>query len=196
MSEFVTPGTMIADKPTRAPYSYVEGGKTYAAVMGIYDEKASRFIPLEGAYLPNIGDQVLGIVEEERTIGYIIDLGGTYKGLIFSRGLRTNLAPGDIVAAEISEINEVRDINLQRPHKLNDGEVINISPTKVPRVIGKNNSMLSIIEKGTGCDIFVGRNGLVWLRGRDVKKAIETVKKVEREAHIHGLTDKIKQYLE
>ena len=179
----------------RLPYTFVEDGKTYAAVIGFNDKSSERFIPLKGSYLPAIGDSVLGVVDEERVIGYMIDLGGAYKGLIFSRGLRIQLAPGDLVAVEISEINEVREITLQRPHKLSGGEVINISPTKVPRVIGKNNSMLDMMEKATGCDIFVGRNGLVWIRGTNVKKAIDAILKVEREAHTSGLTERISQFL-
>ncbi|GAG12814.1 unnamed protein product, partial [marine sediment metagenome] len=47
--------------------------------------------------------------------------------------------------------------------------------------------------------ILVGQNGLIWIQSDDLKNeliAVEAIKKIEKESHISGLTDKIKQFLE
>ena len=93
------------------------------------------------------------------------------------------------------------DISLKGPglRKLYPGRIINISPSKVPRVIGKKGSMVSMIKLATNTRVMVGQNGLVWLSGEDPKLeivAVNTIKKIEREAHLQGLTEKIKEFLE
>jgi exosome complex component RRP4 len=80
---------------------------------------------------------------------------------------------------------------------LKQGRVIDISHVKIPRVIGRNGSMISMLKKDLNVSIFVGQNGRIWLKGDDKKVdlAIRTIFKIEREAHTSGLTDKIKEYI-
>jgi exosome complex component RRP4 len=195
MNKLVVPGDLLTDKVIRSPYVFVKEGKSYASVIGVYDAESVKFIPLKGAYLPQIGDGVIGVVEEEKVIGYDVNLFGPYRGLLFSRGLRSALSPGDIIVAEISEMSEVKDIILARPRKLNGGQLVFIPPTKVSRIIGKQMSMLQLLQQGTRCEISVGKNGVVWLKGAEVNKAIEAVLKIERESHIGGLTERIQKFL-
>ena len=59
--------------------------------------------------------------------------------------------------------------------------------------------MIGMIKDNTGCKISVGQNGVVWLSGEDPKKeilAIKAIEKIEKESHIPGLTDRIKEFLE
>ena len=49
--------------------------------------------------------------------------------------------------------------------KIPGGELVKISPTKVPRLIGKKGYMIKMIGNLTHCDIRVGQNGLVVLDG-------------------------------
>jgi len=195
MSKLVIPGDFLTEKPIRSPYVFGKGGKCYAAVIGVYEADTNKFIPLKGAYLPQIGDVVIGVVEEERVIGYDINLFGPYKGLLFSRGLRSPLNPGEIITAEISELSEVKDVVLSRPRKLFGGQIIFIPPTKVSRVIGKQMSMLQLLQRGTGCEIYIGKNGAIWIKGANPEKAIEAVLKIERESHTKGLTERIQKFL-
>jgi exosome complex component RRP4 len=69
---------------------------------------------------------------------------------------------------------------------------------KVPRVIGKNGSMIQILKNSTGCRIYVGQNGRIWIDGEldDIMRAVRAVKLIEEEAHNLGLTEKVKKYLE
>jgi exosome complex component RRP4 len=69
----------------------------------------------------------------------------------------------------------------------------------VPRIIGKQGSMVSMIKQYTNCRILVGQNGYVWIQGEDPSKellAVQTIKKIEKEAHVPGLTDNVKAFLE
>ncbi|MEM3715020.1 MAG: KH domain-containing protein, partial [Nitrososphaeria archaeon] len=130
-----------------------------------------------------------------KVIGYGVNLFSPYHGLLSSKMLRTTFNVGDIILAEVSEISEVKDIWLSRPVKLVGGEIIDISPTKISRVIGKHSSMLNILKIGTGCEIIVGKNGLIWIKGQNSAKAIDAIEKISREAHTSGLTDRIMEYL-
>ena len=73
-----------------------------------------------------------------------------------------------------------------------------INPQKVPRIIGKEGSMVMMIKEATGCDITVGQNGWVWIEGEPEQEviAVDAIKKIEEQSHTSGLTDNIKDYLE
>ena len=195
MAKLVTPGDLLLDRPVRNPYTFVKEEKTYAAVVGMFDPEQGRFMPIKGSYLPMVGDDVIGVVEEEKVIGYGINLFSPYKGILSSKGLRFPFEPNDILITQVSEVSEVKDIWLSRPMKLVEGEIINIAPTKVSRVIGKHSSMLNILKAATKCDILVGKNGLIWIKGPNQQKAVEAIGKIDREAHLPGLTDRIIEFL-
>ena len=194
-SEIVVPGDKLLEKPVRMLGAYVENGKTYADVIGIWDASKERMVPLEAIYNPVLGDNVIGVVDEEKIIGYGTDLGIAYKGLIMSRMIRTTFRPGDVVFAEISEVSEVKDIILGRPSKLTGGKLLMVSPAKIPRIIGKKSSMIEMISKMARCEIYVGKNGIIWLRGENIQKAVDAILKIEKEAHTSGLTNRIERFL-
>jgi exosome complex component RRP4 len=124
-----------------------------------------------------------------------VNLFSPYHGLLSSKSLRTTFNVGDIILAEVLEISEVKDIWLTKPTKLVGGEIIDVSPTKISRVIGKHSSMLNVLKIGTGSSIVVGKNGLIWIKGGNVPKAIDAIQKIVREAHTSGLTERIMSYL-
>ena len=111
---------------------------------------------------------------------------------------------GDIIYARIKGYNEINQIDLTTkgmPFKggpLRGGQLVTITPSKVPRLIGKGGSMINLIKKLTNTRIIVGQNGWVWVSGRNdelEKLAIEAILKVNRESHTQGLTDRIKELL-
>jgi len=71
-----------------------------------------------------------------------------------------------------------------------------IMPVRIPRVIGKKNSMVNMLEEKTKCDLFVGRNGRIWMRGEKIDLLKKAILKIEKEAHTSGLTERIKEFLE
>ncbi|MBW2968416.1 KH domain-containing protein, partial [Candidatus Woesearchaeota archaeon] len=92
------------------------------------------------------------------------------------------------------------DVSMRGPgfRKLEGGRILEVNTNKVPRIIGKEGSMITMIKNATGCKITVGQNGLVWISGEPDKEniAIEAIKKAEKESHTQGLTDQIKGFLE
>ena len=79
--------------------------------------------------------------------------------------------------------------------KLRNGVLIKVTPTKIPRIIGKEGSMISMIKNKTKCEIITGQNGLVWIRGENKDKAIEAILIIEKESHTVGLTERIEKML-
>jgi exosome complex component RRP4 len=196
MTRIVVPGELLSEKQIRARGTYASREGTRAAVMGIFHEEGDKFVPLKGSYIPMIGDKIVGTVVEEKVIGYGIDIFSPYRGLLPSRMTRLRLSPGELVAAEIADVSEVKDVILGRPRSLKGGRVAFISPMKVPRAIGKNNSMVQLIQSSTGCEVDIGRNGAVWVKGQHEQLAIDALMKIDREAHIAGLTDRMQAWLE
>ncbi len=82
--------------------------------------------------------------------------------------------------------------------KLQGGQVVEISHSKVPRVIGKGGSMIQLIKSYTNCRIFVGQNGRIWLDGdiESIVYAIRAIRMIEEGAQMLRLTEKVKEYLE
>ena len=77
--------------------------------------------------------------------------------------------------------------------------MVEISPAKIPRVLGRKGSMLKVIEEKTGCTLAVGQNGRILVWGDDpqrVNLAVKAVLMIEREAHTSGLTDRVALMLE
>ena len=118
--------------------------------------------------------------------------------LPYSAFLQTDYEYGyqDVILARVQDVTETRSVLLDQDRKLVGGELIEISPTKVSRVIGKNNSMISMISEKTKSTIYVGRNGRIWLKSGDIAKAEQAIYKIEKEAHTTGLTERIKAFLE
>jgi len=81
--------------------------------------------------------------------------------------------------------------------KIDKGTIITVQASRVPRIIGKDGSMIEVIKKGTGCQIFVSKNGRVWLDGTSdsITLAIEAIRMVESEAPTLGLTERVSAYL-
>ena len=190
----VVPGEKVYDQPYRQEGTYVENGATYASVISL--AQRDKVVPMKGRYLPTSGDMVVGIISEERFNGYTVDLNSPYDGNMSSRDLRDDYKVGDVIFVKILTVDEVHNSVLVDPRRLYGGEILEIEPVKIPRVIGRNASMLNMIREQTGVDIFVGKNGRIYLKGQNTAVAIEAILKIAREAHTSGLTDRVKEFLE
>jgi len=193
-STIVVPGELISEKPFASSYTYVENGKTYSAVVGLLKE--GKVIPLEGPYRPVEGDAVIGIVLETRMHGYNVLMKTANDGFLSSKDTMGRLEVGDIITGIVGRVDELGSVTLSQPRRLGVGRLIEVPAVKVPRIIGKSNSMITMIKEKTDCNIIVGKNGYVWigLKGNSLL-AIESIKKIVKEAHIPGLTDRIHAYL-
>jgi exosome complex component RRP4 len=206
--KIILPGDMIADKPVRMENAVVEGGKTYATVIGLLDEEKAAFIPLETVWYPRQGDFVIGIVENAKNNVYTVNFNSPFRGLILPprRDFRSRAPPerqeimnmGDAVSGFIREVKRESDqiiTIVERPRRLFGGKMMTVRPSKIPRVIGKTNTMLKQLETGTHSTILVGMNGIVWMKGGNVALAMQAINKIQEEAHVGGLTERIAKML-
>jgi exosome complex component RRP4 len=112
------------------------------------------------------------------------------------------LSIGDLIIARIVSFDRTRDPMLTVQDKdlgkIPYGEFIKISPTRVPRLIGKRGSMIQTIEQATQTRVIIGQNGIVVVTGRDVdglSLAVKAIKMVEEESHTSNLTQRVKTLL-
>ena len=211
----VLPGEFLEKKEGRKLGNnvYAEEDKVFSKVLGIpkITENTIDVIPLAGVYFPRPRDMVVGIISEVEVSGWFVDINSPYVAFLpLGEGVsefvdihRVDLSRyydiGDIIYCRISKVTKNRIIQVTMKdlmaRKLREGTIIHITPTKVPRVIGKGGSMINLIKQKTGCDILVGQNGRIWIRGKDKSKAIEAIFMIERESHVYGLTEKIQKFL-
>jgi exosome complex component RRP4 len=109
---------------------------------------------------------------------------------------------GDLIIARIVSFDRTRDPMLTVQDKdlgkIPYGEFIKISPTRVPRLIGKRGSMIQTIEQATQTRVIIGQNGIVVVTGRDIEGlslAVKAIKMVEEESHTTNLTQRVKSLL-
>ena len=212
----VIPGDVIA----RGNYrwgSYIEKrGDEYIALrvglaeVGTEDVKLN---PLSGPYLPRPEDQVIGKVKDINGFGWVVDINSCFDGFlpasfVFGRefspsthDLTTKFRVGDMIGARIESFDRSRDPQLsirgEGYGKISEGEIVKISPTKVPRLIGRRGSMINLLSERTGCDVKVGQNGVVVVVGprEGIEKSLKVIKMIEEEAHTTDLMGRIEAYL-
>lgn len=215
----VAPGELVAEGKYRIGEGvFRDGDKIYASVLGLLDYKEDsnliRVIPLNAKYIPKAGDLVIGYVVDVKFAWWDVDINSPYIANLnmaefFDKPmdpLRTDLSRymkrGDIVYAKIKSVDERMRVELTAKGnnlgKLEGGFIIDVIPAKVPRVIGRGGSMITMLKEMTRCDIIVGHNGRIWVKGPKDRILIlmEAIRKIEAEAHISGLTDRIKAFLE
>ena len=212
--DIVIPGEIIGDaKEKRAGYgTFIEDGKIISKFLGIQKDSNGYLsvIPLSGVYIPRREDKVIGFITDVEKVGWIVDINSPWQAFLpLSEGVdefidfkRTDISKfydvGDAIYAQVGDTKR-GDIQLTMrtpvARKLKDGVTIKITPSKVPRLIGKEGSMINTVKEKTGTIIRVGQNGVVWISGEKVEKAIKAIKMIDEKAHIIGLTDEITKLL-
>jgi exosome complex component RRP4 len=109
---------------------------------------------------------------------------------------------GDLIVAKITAYDRSHDpqITVAEPGlgKITRGQIVKITPTKIPRVIGRKGSMISMIKQETDCQIILGLNGIILITGKTLEGeelAMMAIRKIDEESHISGLTDRVTQML-
>jgi exosome complex component RRP4 len=212
--QMVIPGETIVSGNEYLPGegAYRDGTDVVAGRYGIADvfEKHVRVIPVSGAYYPRRGNTIIGTIVDITFNGWLINFGGAQNAFlpvaevpryINRNELREFLDFGESVVVKVWDVKS-RGIDVSMKMrgfgKIEGGMIISVNPNKVPRIIGKEGSMVKLIKGATGCDITVGQNGKVWIAGNSVDKEITTRKIVEfivDNATTHGLTDKVEKYI-
>lgn len=215
--QLVTPGDLLAEGDYIAgENTYKEDDKIYAARTGLveYEEKKVSVVALRAFYIPKLGDTVIGTVVEVGFSGWTVDINSPYMAIlkatdVLSRPFKPQkndltevLDVGDLVVAKIVAYDRTHDpqlsVNELGLGKITRGQIVKITPTKIPRVIGKKGSMISLIKQETGCQIILGHNGVILITGKsleDEELAMIAIRKIDEESHTTGLTDRISQLI-
>lgn len=220
--EIVVPGEVLTEdvenyNPGRGTLLNKDKTKIIALNIGLKQIKKNyiNVIPLRGFYTPRPGDKIIALVVDKNPVKYKCDINAkdiailkpkniTRRGKI--RGSR-NVEPeefeiGDILVAKIISADRLNmpELTLVGKYlgKKVKGIVISIDPPKIPRVIGRNGSMIKLLKNLTKSNIFVTQNGRIWIKGESIeyeRLLIDAIKKIENEAHTVGLTDRMSEYI-
>ena len=206
--KIVIPGQVISNNVKNAGSgTYVDDGKVYSLLYGILnDKKRINVLPFSGKYIPSRNDLVIGTVIVVTPSNWIFELGSAYDGLLHvsefprrvdSAQMKGIMNVGDSAIIRIKDVNTAMKVELTMRERglraINYGRVIEIMPTKVPRLIGHSGSMITMLQKETNCEIFVGQNGRVWINGKDndMDRLGVAIDMISRNSNVSGLTEMI-----
>jgi len=211
--KIVIPGEIIVSGEDYLPSDGTrrEGKDVVASRFGLAEEsgRVVKVIALTGAFIPRRNNVVVGRVTNITFNGWIVDIDSASSGFLpideSPRFINKNemdqfLAIGDVLVAKIWSINS-RGIDLSLKSKglgkLEDGFIFRVIPNRVPRIIGREGSMISLIKEKTGCNITVGQNGWIWIKGSNAEAEIRARKSIEfisDKVHVSGLTEKMEEW--
>jgi len=209
----VLPGEEIRAQGLKpGPGTYRTGGKVYASVLGLLSERPPvvSVIPLSGRYIPKAHDVVIGTVTDVQGTFWLLDIGAPRWAPLHMTGTPWKveigetdrfLRVGDAVIVEVESLDPTGRIgvtmNGEGLGKLEGGTIVRISPARIPRVVGRNGSMIQTIRDHTGADVVVGQNGRVWVGGSPeaIHRVSEVLRIIETNAQHSGLTERVESYL-
>jgi exosome complex component RRP4 len=215
--EIVIPGDLLAEGEFRCGDGVVKRGNCYySTLVGLFQDKGDfiQVKSLKGKYFPRPGDLVIGKIIEVGLTSWLVDIGSPYFAILSGNNAtekrfdpvkddaRKIFDVGDIILTKIISFDRTKDptiiTNERGLGKLRGGRIIEIEAAHIPRVIGKKGTMINMVKRLTRTQIITGQNGRIWVQGKkidDELKAIESIKKIELEAHTQGLTDRIREML-
>lgn len=213
--EIVVPGQELANGMDFLPAgsAFRDDDKIISSQIGIVsiDNRLIRVIPLKGKYTPKRNDVVIGKILDMSFNNWYVDIDCATNAVLSSReatefvergaDLSQYYSYGDLIVAKVSNVTRTAvELSMRGPglRKLGPGRIIKVEPSKVPRVIGKAGSMITLVKEKTICRITVGQNGLVWIQGEPQNELIatEAIRKINNESHKEGLTNEIAKFLD
>lgn len=204
-------GNYIAGENT-----FKKSEKLYSTRVGLveYDERRVSVVALKAFYTPAVGDTVIGKVTDVTIGGWLLDIKSPYPALLRAsdviersyRPQKNELSSifdvGDLIIAKILSYDRTRDprLTIREPDlgKITHGRIVKITPTKIPRMIGRKGSMITMIKQETNCQILLGQNGLALIKGKNIEDeqlAVMAIRKIESESHTSGLTNRVTEML-
>ena len=213
----VIPGECVFEGMDYLPGSGVfrDGEQILSKHLGLVvfgTNRVIKVIPLNGQYIPKEGDYVIGEVTRVAYSSWNVELNSPYEGILplsaasdqfielGNKDISSIYDLGDLLIVKIGRVSKNKDVQVsmkdRRARRLQDGMVVSIPHTKVPRVIGKKGTMINILKDYTGSTIIVGQNGRIWLKNGNIPLAAKAIQKIAEEAHTQGLTDRINAMME
>jgi exosome complex component RRP4 len=213
--KIVIPGEVIVKGEDYLPGEGTKKRKDEIVAMrfGLAEESNNliKVISLSGVYQPRRGNVVIGKVENVTFNGWVIDIDAPESAFLsvaeVSRYVKREeleelMDIGDMVVAKIWGINKRgTDLSIKSRGlgKIDEGMIVKINPNKVPRIIGKEGSMINLIKNETGCNITVGQNGLIWIKGDKIDDELlakRAILFIAEKSFISGLTEEVKKWFE
>ena len=181
----IIPGEIVVEGEDYLPGEGTEkrDNKIYSLRYGLAEEtnKLIKIIPLSGVYEPRRGNVVIGKVEMLTHNGWVMNIGSSENGFlplaevpryVNKDEIAEVMDIGDLAIVKIFSINSRGiDVTLKSRGlgKIDDGLVFEINSNKVPRVIGKEGSMIKLIKDETKTNITVGQNGKILINGEKIE---------------------------
>ena len=211
--KLVLPGDLMETKSKPGRGIFRKDGRVHASIVGHSSDKSGyiNVNGIKGRYNPKTGDKIVAVCAETGPSIWRMDIGASFNSTLhhsesgwkvpFGDTARF-LSIGDAVWAEIFMVDAAgsHQISLKKDdcRKLYSGTIVKINPRNVPRVIGKQGSMITTIREKTQTRIQIGQNGYIWIDGKgdDISLAQKAVEMINEEATSKGLTKKIEKLLE
>ncbi|MCH8329476.1 MAG: RNA-binding protein [Nanoarchaeota archaeon] len=215
--DIVVPGEVLATGMDSFPGigTYREGENIIGLRLGLVqlDGRTIKLIPLSGRYIPKKYDTIICKVIDVNMSGWRLETNSPYSAMLSMRDATSQFIVrgadltkfydiGEYVACKIINVTSQKLVDVTMKgiglRKIKGGRIIKVASNKVPRIVGKQGSMVSMIKDATKCNITVGQNGLIWIDGTPEGEllAVKSIRKIEEESHLSGLTDRIKEFLE
>ena len=211
--KLVLPGDLLETKSKAGRGLFRSEGSVHASVLGFSSDQSGyvNVNAIAGRYSPKVGDKIVAICVETGPSVWRMDIGSTFNSTLhhsesgwkvpFGDTARF-LTIGDAIWAEVFMVDAAgsHQISLKKDdcRKLYSGTVVKIETTNVPRIIGKQGSMITAIREKTRTRIQIGQNGYIWIdgKGEDIATAQKAIEMINNEANAKGLTKKIEKLME
>ena len=212
--EVVVPGQLLAEGRYRSSFgTYDEDGKIFSSLVGLAELRGNtvKVVALEGSYIPKEGDLVLGTINIVAGNNWKVEIGGPYGASLhannalrrpYSEDISEYMDIGDVIAAEVIAFDRGSGPFLGMKGSglrvLQGGMILEVSPAKIPRIIGRRGSMINMIHDHLKIDTMVGQNGRIWISAPSteiLRLAIKAFRTIETQAHTSKLTDRISEML-
>lgn len=214
--DLVIPGDVLYEGRIRTgDNTHRSQGKVSASRIGLvdYSRGAVSVIALEAGFNPLAGDVVIGEVTDIELGRWLVDIDAASDAVLnvpdaIDRPFRTDIVMPEILDVGDTIVAKIVDMDRRRTPilsilgsglgKVHEGFIIRLTPSKIPRLIGKKGSMVNMILRETGCNIVIGQNGRILINGKSREQemnVVNVIKKIENEAHIPGLTNRVQEYL-
>jgi exosome complex component RRP4 len=207
----VVPGELSGEDYLPGEGARREGSDIKASRFGLAEEQGRviKVIPIFGAFVPRRNNVVIGRVTDITFHGWLIDIDSASNAFvpieesprfINKSEMDQFLGIGDVISAKIWSVKSKGiDLTLKGKGlgKLEEGFIFRVIPSRVPRVIGREGSMITLIKEKTGCNITVGQNGWIWIKGDSIESEIKARKAIEfitDKVFVSGLTNKVEEW--
>ena len=208
--EIVVPGQLLAEGRYQSSIgTYDEDGRVLSALVGLAELRGNtvKVVPLEGVYIPREDDLVIGTITIVAGNNWKVDIGGPYLASLhannalrrpYDEDISVYFGIGDLIAAEIISFDRnsgpFLTLKGRGLSKLEDGMVLDVGPSKIPRIIGRRGSMINMIKDQLRIRTVVAQNGKIWIQAPNfdiLRVAVKAFRMIEDEAHTANLTDRV-----